>query len=71
MQEIARVGITPRTGVADFAHDLRTVVFDGSVHTHAEWPREMEFKMDERLEQPFKLEMISPSDASSRRTRRR
>ena len=61
MQEIARVGITPRTGVADFDHDVRTVVFHGSVHTPAEWPREMDFEIHERLEQPFKLEMITPS----------
>jgi hypothetical protein len=60
MQEIARVGITPRTGVADFDHDVRTVVFHGSGHTHAEWPREMEFEIDERLEQPFTPEMITP-----------
>jgi hypothetical protein len=60
-QEIARVGITPRTGVADFDHDVSTVAFQGSVHTHAEWPRKMEFEIDERLEQPFKLEMLSPS----------
>jgi hypothetical protein len=48
--------------VADFDHDVRTVVFHGSVHTHAEWPREMEFEIDERLEQAFKLEMITPSE---------
>ena len=29
VQEIARVGIKPRTGVVDFDHDARTVAFHG------------------------------------------
>ena len=61
MQEIARVGITPRTDAADFDPDVRTAVFHGSAHARAEWPREMEFAIDEGLEQPFKLEMITLS----------
>jgi hypothetical protein len=39
-ESMQETGITPRTGLADFDHDVRTVVCHGSVHTHAEWPRD-------------------------------
>ena len=39
--------------------------------THAEWPREMEFKIDETLEQPLELEMITPFGRCQGGTRRK
>jgi len=61
MAELARCGLKPSRGLADFDEEVRTVVFHATPHTKEGWPREMEFEYDEALQPPFTLEVSTPS----------
>lgn len=61
MDELARCGLTPSRELADFDHDVRAVVFHATPHTGKEWPREIDFELDEESRPPYRLELSTPS----------
>jgi hypothetical protein len=61
MDELSQCGLTPSHELADFDHEVRTVVFHATPHTTEGWPREMDFEYDGALQPPFTLEVSTPS----------
>jgi hypothetical protein len=61
IDELSQCGLTPSRALADFDHEVRTVVFHATPHTTEGWPREMDFEYDGALQRPFTLELSTPS----------
>lgn len=60
-EELLRNGLAPTRKIANFKMDVETVIFHATTHMNEHWPRQMEFRYDEVLRPPFKLEASTPS----------
>jgi len=61
MAELLMCGLTPSRELADFDHEVRTIVFHATPTTAEGWPREVDFEYDGTLRPPFTLEVSTPS----------
>jgi hypothetical protein len=61
MDELSRYGLTSSCSLADFNHEIGTIIFHATPHTGEGWPREMQFELDKGFLPPYQLEVTTPS----------
>jgi len=61
MDELSRSGLRLEHAVADFDHEVGTIVFHKPTHMDKAWSRELTFDLDKEFQPPFRLEVSTPS----------